>query len=278
MNRYFFALIGALLLVTLPLPALAFDFFGLFKGKPAPVEDERQATIAQIRETQEQLMLLQYKLRSMEIEKAQKGKAQQAQTGTGENNLQEVDQLHIKPAVSGIYTYLLFYGEENDAATQGSLEDLIRTIEKLPANANPPAIGNRFVLPVVTQQPPGVLSRRPYDFKLARTYLERLGLNNLPNGPVLVSLDEPLDPHGQEMAPAFLAVAIGQHELRRNQALIKVWHGYEKPPLSMAEHPMDDLFWQLVDGAGPTRVICNGSRLVIDLTPTNETVPPSRVP
>jgi hypothetical protein len=273
MNRCFYLLIVFLLMAVTPLPAFAFDFMGIFKSKPPVVEDERQATIEQIRETQDQLMLLQYKLRTLEKQKAQKeaathqGKAPQTQYGTGESNWQEIDQSHTKPGVSGIYTYLLYSSEENDTATNRNLEELILTIEKLPVNADPPAIGNRFLRPVVPQQSMVVMARRPYDFKLASTYLERLGLSELPDGPVLVSLPEPLDPHGKEPVPPFIAVAFGDQELRRSLALTKVWHGYEKPPLPTADHPLADLFWQLVDGAGPTQVTRNGNRLLIDLTP-----------
>lgn len=284
MNRYLPLPIVGLLLVVLPLPALAFDFIGLFKSKPPMVEDEREETIVQIREAQDQLMLLQYKLRTLEKQKVQKeaagrqGKAPQAQSGTGESNLQEVDQQHLNPGLAGVYTYLLYNGEETDTATPENLEDLILAIEKLPENTDPPVIGNRFLRPVIAQQSLVVLARRPYDFKLARTYLERLGLGSLPDGPVLVSLTEPLDPYGKEMLPPFLAVALGNHELRRSIALAKVWHGYEKPPLPSTGHPLNDLFWQLVDGAGPIRVIRNGSRLLIDLAPAKETVSPAKQP
>ena len=38
-------------------------------------------------------------------------------------------------------------------------------------------------------------------------------------------------------------------------------------------HPLADLFWQLVDGAGPTRVTRNGGKLLIDLAPAATTAP-----
>ena len=268
----------AVALVVLPWPALAIDFTSIFKTKPPVVEDEREATVAQIREAQDQLILLQYKLRDLEKRKAleeaaQQGKSPQTQAATGPANWQELDQLHVKPGASGIYTYLLYAGSEADSATPGSLEELIQTIEKLPANNDPPVIGNRFLLPVEAQQSMVVLARRPYDFKLSRTYLERLGLGKLPDGPVLVSLAEPLDPFSQDVAPPFLAVALGHQELRRGLALVKVWHGYEKAPLPRAGHPLADLFWQLVDGAGPTRVTRNGGKLLIDLAPAVTAAP-----
>jgi len=284
MNRYLLLLIVGLPLAVLPLPALAFDFTGLFKSKPPAVEDERQETLAQIREAQDQLMLLQYKLRTLDKRKAkdeaaaQRGKGSQAQSGAGESNWQEVDQQHLKPGLAGVYTYLLYEGGENGAAVPDNLEDLILTIEKLPANADPPVIGNRFLLPVAPQQSMVVLARRPYDFKLSHAYLERLELGNLPDGPVLVSLAEPLDPFGLEPVPPFLAVALGHQELRRSIALAKVWHGYEKSPLPSVGHPLNDLFWQLVDGAGPIRVTRNGSRLLINLAPTTEAAVPTRQP
>ena len=99
---------------------------GLFKSKPPAVEDERQETLAQIREAQDQLMLLQYKLRTLDKRKAkeeaaaQHGKGSQAQSGAGESNWQEVDQQHLKPSVAGVYTYLLYDGGEIGAAARAT--------------------------------------------------------------------------------------------------------------------------------------------------------------
>ena len=274
MSRIRFQFAVALTLATLPLPAFAVDLTEMFKAKPPLIEEERQETLERIREVQEKLMLLQDKLRLLEKRKAleaatAQGSGTQVQAVPGEGNWQEIDQLHDNPGAFGVYTYLLFAGSETDAASVGSLEDLILTIETLPASTDPPAISNRFLLPVEPQQSMVVLARRPYDFKLARTYLERLGLRSLPDGPVLVSLNQPLDPFGMELAPPFLAVILGHQEPRRNLALAKVWHGYEKAPLPATGHPMADLFWQVLDGAGPTRVTRNGGQLLIDLAPAS---------
>lgn len=273
MNRIpaLFAVI--LLLAAVPLPAQALDLGGLFKPKPPLTEDERRETLERIREVQDKLKLLQDKLRVLEKRKAAEAAAKSGDTAApqavaGEENWQAVDQLHVNPGEFGVYTYLLFAGDETDSTALGSLEDLILTIETLPANPEPAAIGNRFLLPVEVQQSTVVLARRPYDFKLSRSYLERLGLSGLPNGPVLVSLATPLDPFALEMAPPFLAVVLNRQEPQRNQALARIWHGYEKPAVAMPGHPMADLFWQLIDGTGPTRVTRTGGKLLIDLSPT----------
>lgn len=272
MNRFLALLAATLLLAAVPLPVQALDLTGMFKSKPPLTEDERKDTLERIREVQDKLKLLQDKLRVLEKRKAMEAAAKQGEAAApravaGEDNWQAVDQMHVNPGEFGVYTYLLFAGSETDSAALGSLEDLILTIETLPENPGPTAIGNRFLLPVEIQQSTVVLARRPYDFKLSRSYLERLGLSSLPNGPVLVSLATPLDPFALEMAPPFLAVVLNRQDSQRNLALARVWHGYEKPALTAPGHPMADLFWQLLDGAGPTRVTRSGGRLLVDLAP-----------
>lgn len=281
MSRIRPLLVATLLLAVLPLPAQALDLTGLFKSKPPLTEDERKETVERIRQVQDQLKLLQDKLRALEKRKAMEAAAKAAPEGApatvaGEVNWQEIDQTTVKPGEFGLYTYVLFAGDETDSNALGSLEDLILTIETLPPASEPPVIGNRFLLPVEAQQSTVVLARRPYDFKLSRSYLERLGLGSLPAGPVLVSLNEPLDPLALGMTPPFLAVALGRQEPRRTLALAKVWHGYEKAPASATGHPVADLFWQLLDGAGPTRVTRSGGTLLIDLTPLPATAGPAK--
>lgn len=264
------------LMLCLPMTAGALDFSSMFKSKPPLTEDERKETVDRIRQVQDQLKLLQDKLRALEKRKAMEqaaktGAGAAPETGFAESNWQEIDQATVKPGEFGLYTYVLFAGDEADTNVLGSLEDLILTIETLPPATEPAAIGNRFLLPVEPQQSTVVLARRPYDFKLARTYLERLGLGSLPPGPVLVSLNAPLDPYGLDLAPPYLAVTLGRQEPRHSLALLKVWHGFEKAPMAAPGHPLADLFWQLLDGAGPTRVTRSGGKLLIDLAPDLET-------
>lgn len=267
------------LLLCVPFTARALDFSSMFKSKPPLTEEERKETIDRIKKVQDQLKLLQDKLRALEKRKAMEQAAKTAgevtpETIAGEVNWQEIDQTTVNPGESGLYTYLLCAGDETDNSVLGSLEDLILTIETLPPSTEPAAIGNRFLLPVEPRQSTVVLARRPYDFKLSRSYLERLGLGSLPPGPVLVSLNVPLDPYGLDMAPPYLAVALGRQDPRRSLALLKVWHGFEKAPVTTPGHPVADLFWQLLDGAGPTRVVRSGGQLLIDLAPAP--VPPQQ--
>lgn len=281
MKRCALLLITLLLTAALPLPATALDLGSMFKSKPPLTEDERRETLERIREVQENLKLLQDKLRALEKRKAlenatKAGGGETPAPVAGEVNWQEIDQSTVKVGEFGLYTYLLFSGDSSDISTLGSLEDLILTIETLPPSSEPPAIGNRFLLPVEPRQSMVILARRPYDFKLSRTYLDRLGLDNLPDGPVLVSLTEPLDPYGLDMLPPFVAVALGRQDPKRGLALAKVWHGYEKSPAIATGHPMADIFWQLLDGAGTTRVTRSGGKLLIDLAPPVETTRPAK--
>lgn len=260
----------ALLLLTAPFPARALDLTELFKSKPPLTDEERRETLERIREVQDNLKLLQDKLRALEkrkaLEEATRATGAVApQTVAGEANWQALDQTTANPGEYGLYTYLLFNGSERNQAALGGLEDLILTIETLPAVTEPAAMVNRFLLPVEPPQSTVTLARRPYDFKLANVYLKRLGLGNVADGPVLVSLAVPFDPYGSDEIPPFLAVALGRQDPQRSLALAKVWHGYEKPPLSSTGHPLSDLFWQLLDGAGTTRVTRSGGLLLIDL-------------
>jgi hypothetical protein len=270
MNRIVL-LTAALLLAVTTLPAAALDLSEIFKTKPPLNEEERKETIERIKDVQEKLRLLQDKLRVLEKRKAQEAAFRTA-SGTalepvaGEINWQAVDQTTTDPGEFGLYTYLLYNGSDSDSAALGGLEDLILTIETLPASQEPPAIGNRFLLPVEPSQSTVALARRPYDFKLSRTYLDRLGLTDFGPGPVLVSLDQPLDPYGSGEVPAFLAVFIGEQSPQSHLALAKTWHGYEKSPLAADGHPLAELFWKLLDGRGPTRVSREGGRLLLDLS------------
>ncbi len=272
MNRIILLLTAGLLVASTPPPAArALDFTEMFKSKPPLTEDERKETIERIKDVQEKLKLLQDKLRVLEKRKAQEVATTMQSDGApqpvaGEINWQAVDQTSPDPGDFGLYTYLLFNGSETDSVALGSLEDLILTIETLPPSTEPAALGNRFLLPVEVPQSTVMLARRPYDFKLARTYLERLGLAGLAAGPVLVSLDRPLDPYGTDPVPPYLAVSLGHQGPQRNLVLARTWHGYEKGALAADGHPLAGLFWQLVDGAGPTRVTRNAGELLVDLT------------
>ena len=165
-----------------------------------------------------------------------------------------------------MYTYLLFQGDISNSAAVGVLEDFILTIETLPQNDIPPALANRFLVPVEKPQSLVSLGRQPYDFKLNDTYLRRLGLaGDLPNGPILVSLREPIDPYATDDVPPFLAVSLGHQTAERSAELAETWNQQEKDPVAMTEHPVAKLFWQLIDGAGPTRVQRNQQRLTVSL-------------
>ncbi|MCM2265211.1 MAG: hypothetical protein NDI73_08455 [Desulfuromonadales bacterium] len=277
MSRIRSLLVVILLTSVLPTPVLGLDLTQIFTPKPLPAGDERKETIERIRETQDRLRLLQDKLRSLEKRRALEAAAQagvvESETAAGESNWQAIDQATLKPGEFGLYTYLLYAGNGSDRAAREAMEDLILTIEALPENPEPAIIGNRFLVPTTALQSTVILARRPYDFKLSRSYLERLGLTGLPDGPVLVSLNEPLDPFGRDMAPPFLAVALGRQDPQWSLMLSRVWHGYEKSPLPATGHPLADLFWQLVDGTGSTNITRNGGKLLIDLAPATAAVP-----
>jgi hypothetical protein len=254
-------LLTALMLLLSALPAFA-GINDLF-GKKELDETERQETIERIDSIQEKLKLLQDKLRALERRKAAKTAAQKSEQATGvlsatpvQINWQPIDDSVTNPGDFGLYTYLLFKGDLSDSSAVGALEDFILTIETLPENDIPAGLANRFLVPVEKPQSTINLGRQPYDFKLNEAYLSRLALQDqLSNGPILVSLSQPLDPYGTDQSPAFLAVSFGRQNPQRALELAKIWQNQEKDAISNKSHPTSDLFWELIDGAGPTQVV-----------------------
>jgi hypothetical protein len=264
--------LSGLLLVLMVLPATAglTDLFGTQELD----ETERKETIERIQTIQEKLKLLQEKLKVLERRKAAEQAAQKAQdTAAGkisslpvQVNWLPVDETKVNPGEFGLYTYLLFKGELSDKAAVGALEDFILTIETLPENDIPPGLANRFLVPVEKPQSMVNLGRQPYDFKLSRSYLQRLNLpGNLPDGPLLVSTGAPLDPFGSSEVPAFLAVSLGHQTPQRALELAKVWHDMEKEALPGEESVVSGLFWTVIDGAGPTQVVSNRQHTLVTL-------------
>jgi hypothetical protein len=230
-------LIGLLLCLTV-VPSVA-GLNDLF-GKKEIDETERKETIERIDSIQEKLKLLQDKLRVLERRKA--------------------------PGEFGLYTYLLFKGKLSDTSSVGVLEDFILTIETLPENEIPAGLANRFLIPVEKPQSMVSLGRQPYDFKLNDAYLQRLELQDkLPPGPILVSLREPLDPYGIGDIPAFMAVSFGRQTPQRALDLAKIWHQQEKNAIPSKGHPVSELFWELIDGAGTTQVAHYQQRILVAL-------------
>ncbi len=259
-----------LLLTVIPAAAGLNDLF----GKKEIDETERKETIEKIDSIQEKLKLLQDKLRILERRKAAKEAAQRADGTTGaisatpvQINWQPIDETTLNPGEFGLYTYLLFKGELADSSAVGSLEDFILTIETLPENDIPVTLANRFLIPVEKPQSMVSLGRQPYDFKLNAACLDRLGLqDNLPDGPVLVSMRGPLDPYSLDKVPAFLAVSLGRQTPQRALELARVWHQQEKDILVKKEgSQFSELFWELIDGAGPTRVARSQQRIMVVL-------------
>jgi len=258
-----------LLLTTISATAGLDDLF----GKKEVDETERKETIERIDSIQDKLKLLQDKLRVLERRKAAKEASQRSDGATGSNpaipaqvNWQPVDETTTNPGEYGLYTYLLFMGELSDSPAVGILEDFILTIETLPENDIPAGLANRFLVPVEKPQSMVNLSRQPYDFKLNEAYLRRLELqDNLPNGPILVSMREPLDPYGLGDVPTFLAVSFGHQTPQRALALAKIWHQQEKDTVTVENHPVSGLFWELIDGAGPTKVARYQQRILLAL-------------
>jgi hypothetical protein len=263
-------LLTGLLLLIAVVPATA-GLNDLFSPKE-PDEKERKETLQKIDSIQEKLKLLQDKLRALERRKAAKEAAQRSEGVEGKissqplpSNWQPVDELTTNPGEYGLYTYLLFKGGLSDMADVGVLEDFILTIETLPENNIPPGLANRFLVPVEKPQSTVNLGRQPYDFKLNETYLRRLELqDNLPNGPILVSTREPLDPYGSGEVPAFIAVSFGRQTPQKALSLAKVWHNQEKDTAS-SKNPVSEIFWELIDGAGPTVVAHYKQRILVAL-------------
>ncbi|MDH3809653.1 MAG: hypothetical protein OES29_13630, partial [Desulfuromonadales bacterium] len=232
-------------------------------GKKELDETERQETIERIDSIQEKLKLLQDKLRALERRKAARTAAQKSEQSAGvlsatpvQINWQPIDDSVTNPGEFGLYTYLLFKGDLSDSSAVGALEDFILTIETLPENNIPAGLANRFLVPVEKPQSTINLGRQPYDFKLNQAYLSRLALQDqLSNGPILVSLRQPLDPYGTDQSPAFLAVSFGRQNPQRALELAKIWQNQEKDAISNKSHPTSDLFWELIDGAGPVQVV-----------------------
>lgn len=264
--------LGIIFLFALTTPANAATLGDLF-GEKEVDEAERQETIERILSIQEKLELLQDKLRALERRKAAKEAAQRSDEAKGaipaspvQVNWTPVDESTTDPGEFGLYTYLLFQGDISNSAAVGVLEDFILTIETLPGNDIPPALANRFLVPVEKPQSLVSLGRQPYDFKLNDTYLRRLGLGgDLPNGPILVSMREPVDPYSTGEVPPFLAVSLGHQPPERTAELAETWNQQEKDPVAVTEHPVAKLFWQLIDGAGPTRVQRNQQRITVSL-------------
>ena len=260
-NRRGWALLTVLILLLTVLPAFA-GVNDLF-GKKELDETERQETIERIDSIQEKLKLLQDKLRALERRKAARTAAQKSEQSAGvlsatpvQINWQPIDDSVTNPGEFGLYTYLLFKGDLSDSSAVGALEDFILTIETLPENDIPAGLANRFLVPVEKPQSTINLGRQPYDFKLNQAYLSRLALQDqLSNGPILVSLRQPLDPYGTGQSPAFLAVSFGRQNPQRALELAKIWQNQEKDAISNKSHPTSDLFWELIDGAGPTQVV-----------------------
>jgi len=270
-SRNVIVLTGLLLVLT-ALPAMA----GLtdLLGTKELDETERKETIERIQTIQEKLKLLQEKLKILERRKAAEQAAQTAQeTAEGkissvpvQVNWLPVDETMVNPGEFGLYTYLLFKGEYSDQAAVGSLEDFILTIETLPENDIPPGLANRFLVPVEKPQSMVNLGRQPYDFELNKSYLQRLNLQgNVPDGPLLVTTGEPLDPFASSEAPAFLAVSLGRQLPQRALELARLWHNQEKDALTAEESPVSGLFWSVIDGAGPTQVISNRQHTLVTL-------------
>lgn len=259
-----------LLVFFLFIPVVAFaDLNDLF-GKKELDEEDRQQTIERIESIQEKLKLLQDKLRALERRKAAKESAQKAEElgaklaeAPASVNWLPVDDTVTSPGGYGLYTYLLFSGSQEDTAAIGSLEDFILTIETLPANETPASLANCFLVPVEKPQSVINLGRQPFDFKLNRAYLDRLGITgDLPSGPVLVSSSQPVDPYASGETEASLAVAIGKQAPGQTARLANIWHQYEIDSVGDNRHSVTDLFWQLIDGLGTVQVKRDKQKIV----------------
>jgi hypothetical protein len=259
-----------LIILSLTLPTLtsAAGLADLF-GEKKVDEQQRTETIERIQSIQQKLKLLQDKLRVLERRKAaaaQGAEGSPTQAPAGQANWQGVDEMTTDPGSYGLYSYLLFSGEVTDVAAVGSLEDFILTIETLASSDIPPALGNRFLLPLERSQSLVKLARQPYDFKLNRAYLERLRLNHpLPSGPLLVSARQPIDPYATTDLPELLAVSLGRQQPQRVLELAELWQAQEVIAGADDSAVLSQLFWQLIDGAGDTTVVRDGSRAIVIL-------------
>ena len=252
---------------ALPAAAILDDLF----GKKEIDEKERAETIERIENIQDKLKLLQEKLRALERRKSYREAAEKAEElGSADLpnvqvNWSAVDEATINPGEAGVYTYLLFKGDLSNTSAVGALEDFILTIETLPANNSPAAQSNLFVLPVEEQQSSVSLGRRPYDFDLNKAYLRRFNLDDAPDGPILVSVAKAIDPYGADELPALLAVGFGSQEPYRTLELAEAWHKYQSKEPSTGIESVSMLFWELIDGAGPTTVSRNQQKIQVTL-------------
>lgn len=268
-HRLILSLIMLLILIG---NSFALDLNNLFEPKEVD-ENERKETIERIEGIQDKLQLLQEKLRVLERRKAAKKAAERAAiageaklAGPAQVNWLPIDETVDNPGDFGIYTYLLYQGTIEDTESIGALEDFILTIETLPKNDLPESLANRFLIPVEKPQSSVNLGRQPYDFRLNQAYLSRLGLKaDMASGPILVSLSQPLDPYGITEAPPFLAVSLGYQGAQKSLKLAKAWHSREKDAMISDERAVKELFWKLIDGAGPVKVERNGDRMVVEL-------------
>ena len=261
------ALVGKFLLVLLlatATPAMA--VFGLFEDKPVD-EQERIETMEKIQDVQQKLKLLQEKLKVLERRKAAKEAGDQATIPAdllAPTNWQAIDETTINPGEFGTYTYLLFVGDLEDTAAVGLLEDLILTIETLPAVDIPTNVGNRFLVPVEEPQSMVPLGRQPYNFKLSTAYLKRFGLELMDKGPILVTTAVPIDPYATGAMPDFLVVNLRTLTPEKNRTLLDRWHQYEKSPAEINGYSLATLSLELLNGTGATLVDRNDNRVLID--------------
>jgi hypothetical protein len=242
-------------------------------GKKEINEDERKETIEKIQSIEQKLKLLQDKLRVLERRKAAKAAAQRAEElghkfsdTPAQVNWVAVDETTVALGDYGLYTYLLFNGNQENSDFIGLLEDFILTIETLPVHDIPSSLANQFLIPVEKPQSMINLGRQPYDFKLNQAYLKRLGIvDELPTGPILVSSREPVDPYGTGDITDFIAVGLGKQAPARSAELASLWHQQEKNVAENSDHEIAGLFWQLIYGIGPVQVSRNKQHISVSL-------------
>lgn len=242
-------------------------------GKKEINEEERQETIERIQSIQEKLKLLQDKLRVLERRKAAKETSQKAEekgkklsATPVQVNWLAVNETTVDPGDYGLYTYLLFNGNQEDFGAIGLLEDFILTIETLPVHDIPPVLANQFLVPVEKPQSLINLGRQPYDFELNQAYMNRFNISgDLPRGPILVSSREPVDPYATGVIPDYIVVSLGQQPPEKSAKLAGVWHRQEKTAMVNTEHAVAELFWQLIDGTGPVQVTRNKQNVTVVL-------------
>ena len=272
-RRFYFLVLSFFIVFFLLSPPLKAATLGDLFGTKEIDEEERQETIERIQTIQEKLKVLQDKLKALERRKAAEDAARKQAEIEGplqatplQANWTPIDNTTPHPGDFGLYTYLLFQGDISNQAAVGILEDFILTIETLPDNDIPPRLGNRFLVPVEKPQSVVSLGRQPYDFKLSQTYLDRLGLGEtFPPGPILVSSTQSIDPYGSGAMPLYLAVSLGQKPPEKTLAMAKVWNQQETEELNQPEQTVSSLFWQVIDGAGPTQVVRNQEQIIVTL-------------